>query len=326
MSDYYEILGVEKNADQQEIKKAFRKLSLQHHPDRNDAPESEDIFKRINEAHETLSDPEKRQQYDSQQQGMPFMHMHPGGGGVHQEFHDINNIFRQFFGGGGGGMGGGMGGGRMGGVTFSMGGPAGQEFHFFNNGDGHIPGFPGFFHNLQKPPPIIKNLTLTLEQAYSGGNFPITIEKWNSTGNMKNIEIETIQITIPPGIDENEVIIMRDAGNRVENSLCGDVKIMVQITNDTIFQRQGMDLVCNRTITLKEALCGFIFELRHLNNKILSFNNHTNITVIKPGYKKVVPNLGMMKNGESGNLIINFDIVFPDILSEEQIKHLATIL
>lgn len=318
-NNYYDILGVDKNASEQEIKKAFRKLSLQYHPDRNTDPEAETTFKTINEAHETLSDPEKRRQYDMQQQGIPFPGM---GGGGPQEFHDMNDIFRQFFGGGMPGM--------PGGVAFSMGGgmPGQQEFHFFHGpGMGGSPGgFPGFFQNLQKPPPIIKTLHLTLEQAYFGGNFSVQIDRWVVRNNIKENEIATIQVGVPPGIDENEVIILREAGNTIENSIAGDVKITIQITNDPNFQRQGLDLVHNRSISLKEALCGFKFEIRHLNNKTFSFNNHTNVTLIRPGYKKIIPGLGMNKNGQTGNLIINFDVNFPDSLTDDQIKKLSEIL
>ena len=313
----YEVLGVDKDASEQDIKKAYRKLSFQYHPDKNSEPGAEDRFKEINEANEILSDPAKRQQYDMQQQGgFPFF---AGGGmpGGPQEFHDINNIFRQFF--GGGGMPGG-------GVSFSMG--PNQEFHFFQGGAGGGGGFPGFFHQqIQKPPPIIKNLSLTLEQAYFGGNFQLSYERWSVVNNVRTVETQNINISVPPGIDENEVIVMRDMGNSIENAVRGDIKICIQITNDTIFQRQGMDLVMNRTISLKEALCGFKFDIRHLNNKTFAFNNsHPNVTLIKPGYKKVIPNLGMNKNGQTGNLIVNFDVIFPDQLTTEQIEKLAEIL
>jgi DnaJ-class molecular chaperone len=317
--NYYDVLGVEKNSSEDEIKKAFRKLSLKFHPDRNSDPGAEDKFKEINEAHETLTNQEKRQQYDFQSGGGFPM----GNPDMGAEFHDMNNIFKAFFGGGGGGMPGPGGPG----FTFNMGG--GPDIHMFHGG---MPGMGGggmqhpFFQNMNKPPPIIKNIQLTIDQVYSGCNFPIQIEKWNIVNNTKNIEIQQLHVTIPPGIDENEVIILRDMGNSVENRIKGDIKICIHVTNETDFIRQGLDLIVKRKITLKESLCGFKFEIKHLNGKILAFNNHTNVTVIKPGYKKVVPNLGINKDGNSGNLIIDFDVVFPDVLGDDQIQKLTEIL
>jgi len=319
--NYYDLLGVDKQASEDEIKKAFRKLSLKYHPDRNSDPSATDKFKEINEAHETLTNKEKRQQYDFQSSGG-----FPMGGDMGAEMHDINNIFRAFFGGGGG-----PGGPGGPGFTFNMGG--GPDIHVFHGGMpgmpgmGGMPGMPNpFFQNMNKPPPIIKNIQLSMGQVYSGCTFPIQIEKWNIVNNMKHTEMQTLNVTIPAGIDENEVIILRDMGNTIDNRIKGDIKICIQISNETEFMRQGMDLVVKKQLTLKESLCGFKFEIKHLNGKMLAFNNHTNITVIKPGYKKVVPNLGMNKDGRSGTLIIDFDVVFPDVLGDDQIQKLTEIL
>jgi DnaJ-class molecular chaperone len=319
--NYYDILGVDKQASDDEIKKAFRKLSLKFHPDRNNSdPVATEKFKEINEAHETLTSPEKRQQYDFQSSGGFPM----GGGDMGAEMHDINNIFRAFFGGGGGP-------GGPGGFAFNMGG--GPDVHVFHGGMPGMGGMGGmggmphpFFQNMNKPPPIIKNIQLTIDQVYGGCVFPIQIDKWNIVNNMKNIETQTLNITIPAGIDENEVIILRDMGNTIENRVKGDIKICIQISNDTEFMRQGMDLVVKKQLTLKESLCGFKFEIKHLNGKMLAFNNFTNVTVIKPGYKKIVPNLGMTKDGKSGTLIIDFDVIFPDVLGDDQIQKLSDIL
>ena len=320
---YYDVLEVPKNASESDIKKAYRRLSLQYHPDRNSSPGAEAKFKEINEAHETLSNANKRKQYDMEQSGHP---MFGGGGGgpgpggfPGGEFHDINDVFKQMFGGGGGGMG----------VPMGFPGQGGDFNVFFGGPPGFgVPmgGNPFFQQQMNKPPPIIKNLNLTLEQVYSGGNFKVEFERWILINNVKMFETISSDITVPPGIDESEVFIMRDTGNSVENQIKGDVKVCIQVENNTEFQRSGMDLIYKRTLTLKESLCGFKFELKHLNGKTLAFNNYTNITVIKPNYKKVVPNLGMTKNGNTGNLIIEFDVVFPDDLGEDQIRQLKEIL
>lgn len=330
MSNPYEVLGVSREAGDDEIKKAYRKMSLQYHPDRNSDEDAKGKFQEISSAYETLSRPEKREEYDNQGQhhGHPFGHpgmQHPGQEG----FGDINHVFNMMFGGGGmpGGMN--MGGGFPGMGGMHMGGmPGVRIFH-----GGHpMGGGPGiFFHQhqqqMQKPPPIIRNIEITLEQCYQGMNVPLDIERWvMSEGNIRNIESETIYIQVPAGIHESEFIIIRDRGNVVNDELKGDIKVGVQIKNETPFQRHGMDLSFKKTLTLKEALCGFSIEIQHLNGKTLYINNSTNITVIQSNYKKVVPQMGMVKDGNRGNLIIEFDVEFPVTLTKEQIEALKGIL
>lgn len=316
---FYDVLDVPKDASESDIKKAYRRLSLLHHPDRNNDPGSESRFKEINEAHEVLSDNNKRKQYDMELSGHPFF---GGGGGPGQgpggtEFHDVNDILRQMFGGGG------PQGFPMGGMPqgFPMGG---DGFNVFFGGP--MGGNAFFQQQMSKPPPIIKNIKITLEQSYFGGNVSIEYEKWNVSNNIKIGEMAVLNVTIPPGIEESEVMVIREVGNSIENQIKGDVKVCIQVEPHSEFIRKGMDIICRKTLTLKESLCGFKFELKHLNGKTLAFNNHTNISVIKPNYKKVVPNLGMNKNGETGNLIIEFDISFPDVLGDDQIHKLLEIL
>merc|ERR1712112_738388 len=125
--DYYKILGVDKNANEEEIKKAYRKRAMVHHPDRHsgateaEKKDHEHKFKEVGEAYAILSDEKKRRMYDSGQD------LEDGGGGG---FHDVdpNSIFQAFFGGGGGGMGGMGGHPGMGGHHFHMGGgPGGNQ-------------------------------------------------------------------------------------------------------------------------------------------------------------------------------------------------------
>jgi DnaJ family protein A protein 2 len=104
------------------------------------------------------------------------------------------------------------------------------------------------------------------------------------------------------------------------------VKLTIQITNNTPFKRMGLDIVYKRNITLKEALCGFTFDLQHLNGKQLCLNNNVNKTIIKPNSKKVIPNMGFNRESVSGNLIIDFEIDFPESLTEEQISQIDNIL
>lgn len=301
MPNFYNILEIPQDADENTIKKSYRALSLKYHPDRNpNNPGATQKFQEINEAYEHLSDPQRRAQYDAELNGF-----HPGE--IHMTEHDIGNIFNMMFAGGFPGMPG-----MPGGIhVFHMGGGMGPE---------HI------FRQMQKPPSIIKNVEITLEQAYFGCTVHVTIEKWRLQGDLKISENEVIYLTIPPGTDENEVIIMRDCGNFVREDLKGDVKFVIGVKNETAFTRQGMDLIYKKQLSLKEALTGFSVEIPHISGKLLALNNKTNSTIIHPNYKKVIPGLGMARDANKGNLIIEFDVSFPSSLTPEQITALEQIL
>jgi DnaJ-class molecular chaperone len=319
MTDLYKVLGIRRDASDSDIKKAFRKQSLQYHPDRNgdkSGQELEDItnkFKAANEAYEILSDSEKRQQYNMG--GMDAVNGRTGGGG--DPFQDMDQVFSMFFGGGMPSMPG-----------FSGGGPNIRVFH--SGGGGHPFGsghpFQHFFRHIEKPQAIVKNIQITMQQSYTGITIPVEIEAINVQNNIQSTEIKSIQLSIPPGMNNNELMILENQGHNINDEVRGDIKIVILVENNTQFQREGMDLSYKKSITLKEALCGFSFEFQHLNDKNLCINNLVNHSVIKPGYKKVIPNLGFMRDGKIGSLIIEFDVSFPDQLSKDQIAELNDIL
>jgi len=327
MPTHYEILGVSKDADETAIKKAYRKLSLQYHPDRNPDPVATEKYKAINEAHEILSDSQKKQQYDHELEfgpgggfpgggfpggGFPF----PGGGG----FPGGPDIFNMMFGGGFPGMGGGMGG--MGG----MGMGAGPGVHIFTSGPGGG-GIEQLFQQLNRPQSIHKTVTLTLLEVYHGKTVSIEIERQVINGHSKEREVEVLHINIPPGIEEHETITLEGQGHRVhDGQIRSDVKVGFRIENPTIFSREGKDMIYKRAITLKESLCGFSFEIQHLSGKILNMTNLQNPSIVKPGFKKVIPGLGFTKGGQTGNLVIELSVDFPDALKEDQIESLRGIL
>jgi DnaJ-class molecular chaperone len=355
---HYDILQISKEANETEIKRAYRSLSLQWHPDRNPAPKAQAKFQEINEAYETLSDPSKKEMYDAELNGVFFR---TSSMNESSDMADINNIINMMFGGGFGhpmmgnpmhGFGGpnihvfqasgpgfsfGQGFGPTSGQGFGQtSGPTsgpGPEIFFQSHGGppGFVPGTgfipnPNFSQNLQKPPPIIKSVPITFQQSYSGCTIPIEIEKWSIYEGLKISENATIDLTIPPGVDDKEIIILRDCGNTSSNELKGDVKFIVSIENSPIFERSGMDLVFKKQLTLKESLCGFSFEIIHPNGKQLILNNMTNRTIIKPGFKKVISNMGMMREGNSGNLVIEFGVVYPDLLTLDQMTALEQVL
>jgi DnaJ homolog subfamily B member 4 len=283
---HYNLLGVPRDASEEQIKKAYKKLAFQFHPDRNTDAGANSKFQEINEANEVLSDQVKRQAYDAQLNGV-----NTNTNTV--QFHDMNDIFRSFF---------------------------GNNAHTFQGQANH------FFQAIHKPPPIVKTLNLTMAQAYTGGSFPIELERWNLVDNTRFDERLTVYVVIPAGIDENEIMTIQGNGNTINNTIKGDIKIHMKISNDTEFKRQGLDLLYRKTVTLKEALCGFEFDINHINGKVLSFKNATNPFIIKPGFRKVIPEFGMKRDNTVGNLILEFDIVFPEQLSSDQIKKISEVL
>ena len=318
---HYEILGIDQNASESDIKKAYRQLSLKYHPDRNgNSQESIERFQEISNANDTLSDPEKRKHYD-------FDLQHGEGAfQQHAQEQDINNIINQMFGGGFPGMPG---------MAFNMGG--GPNIRIVHNGRPmNMGGFPGmfgnddpfaqFFQHINRPPVIEKNIKITLEQSYFGGNHPITIERQKIMNNIRSTEMISINITIPQGINDGEVIVLENQGHSMNDTIRGDIRICFEIIKNDNFNRKGNDLYYQVNISLKEAICGFNITIHHINGKTLSINNNTNPTVIKPNYIKTVPNLGMIRDGQTGNLIIEFTVEFPDKYSQETVGLLKDLL
>jgi DnaJ-class molecular chaperone len=271
MSTYYDVLNLPKNASFDQIKKQYRKLSLEHHPDR--ANGNEEMFKKISEAYEHLSDETNRRVYD-------------------QSLNPAMNLFDVIFG-----------------------NPDVQMF-----GAKEMP-FP-FSFPMQKPPPLLASVEITLDQAYTGCCIPIEIERHMEFHRVRQSEKETIYVDIPYGIDNNETIILPNRGNHIDG-VVGDIKIVVTVKNNTKLERKGLDLYYTQTITLKEALCGFTVEIEYLQSK--NFKIVNNDFIITPQYKKVVANGGMKRDKNQGQFIIMFNIIFPT-LSDEKIEQLKNIL
>jgi len=286
--DYYKILELENNATHEEIKKSYRKLSLKYHPDRNGGTDNKKI-QEINEAYETLGDPAKKQAYDFEinfaEQGMQGMR------GMHMPF-PMDSIFEQLF--------------------FGRDMDDSPNIRIFHNG-----------MQIDKPTPIIKTVEIDMDMVLTGGNIPVEIERWIYEGE-KVFEKETIYLDIPKGIDDNELLVLREKGN-VRGKMVGDIKIFIKVNNSTKFQRNGLDLLYEKTISLKDALCGFSFDLKYINGKKYTINNQKG-NIIPPNFKKVISNMGLERNGYVGNLIISFHVQFPENLSIENINKMEECL
>lgn len=302
--DYYQVLGVDENADEQEIRKAYRKLSLRHHPDRGGNAEE---FKKINEAYSTLGDKGKRQQYNMQKNN-PFaasMGGMPGMAGMGDP--NLDPILKMFFGGG------------IPGMSGMPGMPGMPHVQIFRNGR------PVNVNRIRTPQPIVKSIKISIENAYNGVTLPITIDRTIIINNEKKMEKEKIYVPIKPGIDHGELIILKEKGDIINQTIKGDVKLFVNVENKTKFVRDGLDILYKQEISLKESLTGFKFDIKHLNGKTYTINND-NGNIIYPNYIKKIPDLGMHRDSKKGMLIIDFQVNFPDKLTNEQVEKLKTIL
>jgi len=304
LPNYYTILNIDENADTSTIKAAYRRLSLEHHPDRPTG--NAEKFKEISCAYEILSDSEKKRVYDLQRKN-PFAAMGGGAGGGIPFMGAPDDLFKMLFS---------MGGGGGGGMPFDMGGGNAQFF---------VNGMPMNMNMLAKPTPIVKTMTITFADAFKGVTYPLEIERWIKNKDTRYTEKEKIYVDIPCGIDTNEIIIIRGKGNILNDTNKGDIKIFIKIKNNTSFERKGLDLIYTQTISLKEALVGFQFDMTYLDGKVYTINNTTG-KIIRPSYKKQIPQMGMQRGERRGNLVIHFCIEFPNSLSEEQKSQLSKTL
>ncbi len=298
--DYYKILNVSPNASESEIKKSYRALSYKYHPDKNPDPSVAEQYKSINEAYETLNDPQKREQYDNRnnplsmdsilkemfQGQMNHMHRKPHTPGP-------QHIFEEIF------------------KMHSMGGMNGMQepMIFFTDDLNHQ-------MNQINIEPLDKKVEITFEQAFKGANIPILIEREFRKGNNLFKEQEKIYIVIPSGIDDGEIIEIQDKGNGMFDKR-GSLRLHIKIEHHTMFERKGLNLIYNHTITFKESICGFEYLLHYIDGTPLKLKSSKG-NIIQNGDEKSVKGKGFNRDGQIGDLIIHFKVT-PQELSEEQI-------
>jgi len=360
--ELYSILEIQKSASEDEIKKAYKKAALKHHPDRN--PNNLDAtskFQEVSKAFSTLGDPEKRKRYD--QFGVIDGEDSGGGGGMPPGFNPFD-VFQNMFGGGGGG---GMG------------------------------GFPGMNINQQhqqqqkhKSPDKKITINLSLTDVYIGKNIGLDFEKiiccdkCGGCGAINKDHIKTCKICngqgkimkmiqmgpmiqqsvqhcsscngkgkmieqgkqcikcngskvmklkkhldcyVRPGSEQGTSITFKNEADWVPDcSDCGDLIVFVNCKNEeSCFKREGNNLIMKKSISLLEALTKTIVYFKHLDRRVIRITHNE---ILKPNQKMIVKDEGMpsLNNMNNGNLLIYFDIVFPDTLDQDRAKYLVKIL
>lgn len=315
MTDYYQVLGVPRNASQEDIKKAYRKLALQYHPDKNKGHKAaEEKFKEINEAYAVLGDREKRQQYDQ------F-----GSTGFHQRFSQ-EDIFRNF---------------DLGDIFKDLGfgtedilsqifGGSGRRKHPFNEVfTGHFnprgrqagpAGFDDMFHQSNAPHRTHASaskaksrdheITITLDEAVRGVEKQISIQN--------GMRVRRVAVKIPPGIGDGQRIRLPERSMSADSH--GDVYLKVKLAPHSVFTRKGKDLFIEKEITFSQAALGSTILVPTLlqGEKPLKvpagLQSHTHLRL--KGY-----GLPGLKDDSPGALLVKVVVKTPKSLNEDQ-KHL----
>lgn len=321
--DYYQTLGVSRNADEKEIKKAFRKLAQSYHPDKNPGDaEAERKFKEINEAYTVLSDADKRAKYDrfgSQWEQYSRMNGAPGGmggmgggmggmgGGVNVSPEELDEILRQM------GLGGMRG---RGGYAGSQGGGGFSNFFdaLFGGRGGMSGGMGGYagdpFGGTAAPPrPSVAEVPVqvTLEEAYTG-----------ATRTLESTDGNRFEVSIPKGVKTGSKVRMRGAGGQ------GDILLKVEVLPHRQFQREGDNLRVTVPVDLYTAVLGGETQVPTMDRPVM-----LTIPAGTQGGKVMrLRGLGMptLKNPDQrGDLLVELQLTVPTDLSERERELFTTL-
>jgi len=300
--DYYNILGVSKTASLDEIKKAYRKLALKYHPDKNpDDKQCEEAFKKINEAYAVLNDPEKKKQYDtfgSDAFGQRFSQED-----IFREF-DINSILRE------------MGFGELGGdyssIFGSIGGGRGRR-SYGSRGADPFSGMFGQEHFTQAPrkgADLEYELATKLEEIYSGTEKTISIR--STTG-----KTDEIKVKIPPGIGSGQKLRIPRRGQKSIDGVPGDLYIKICEIPHSNFTRKGNDVYLQKIISFSEASLGTSLDVQTLNGETkrikIPAGTQNNTKIRMKGY-----GMPLFRKQGKGDEYVTITVAIPNKLTTRQ--------
>lgn len=296
--DYYKILGIPKTASEEEIKKAYRRLAMKHHPDRNKGDKaSEARFKEISEAYAVLSNAEKRKQYD--RFGAEGFERRYSQEDIFRDF-DLGSIFKEF----------GFGGGRGRGSTiFSQAfGGTGQDRHRGSPFESPFRGYGG-------PQPargrdLVYEMSMTLEEASATTQKTVT---YQDDGRQQSVSVK-----VPAGISTGKKLRLPGKGQAgLHGGPAGDLFVQVRVLDHPLFQREGDDLLLERKIRFSETLSGTEIDVPTIQQKTLRLK-------IPPGTqcnaKFRMKGYGMphMDGSGHGDALVQITVAVPEKLNRKQ--------
>ncbi|KAF9795720.1 hypothetical protein SFRURICE_018848 [Spodoptera frugiperda] len=307
--DFYGILGVKRNCSQLEVKRAYRRLALKYNPERHDNDDNiKRIFALIAEAYEVLVNNQHRAVYDQYgeeglKRGVPgpteFLQPYSYHGDPMRTYHEF----------------------------FGTANPYADLLDYYENP-------PPMFESplgkgyKEKDTTIVRPLALTLEEVYKGGLKKMKIQRLvftDETCTELKLREKVLSIPIKAGIYPNTEVRFKEEGDQGPTRIPADVIFITEDRPHDTFIRSGLsDLLYMQTITLQEALCGFMVTINTLDDRMFRIK----ITdVVTPTYEKVIEDEGLplpaCPNKAKGNLILRFRVEFPEYLSKRSKKAFA---
>ena len=297
--DYYEVLGVDKSASEDEIKRAYKKMARKYHPDLNpNDPSAKDKFQEINEANEVLSDPEKRKKYD--EYGEHWKHA--------DEF-EAQKKARQHAGGGGGG--------------FSGFGGDGGSYWYSSDGEGFSDGDAGGFSDFFESMFGHRGGGGRGNAGFRGQDFNAELhlslrDAARTHKQVLNVNGKQVRTTIPAGVADGQVIKLKGYGGEgINGGPAGDLYITFKIAEDSVFKRLGDDLYVDVEMDLYTAVLGGEKGIDTLEGKVKlkikpETQNGTKVRLKGKGFPVY------KKEGQFGDLIITYSVKIPTNLTDRQ--------